>query len=295
MKPARTSRGVLNRNRYLGFAAPSVMVMFAIMIFPLGYAVYYSLFAYKLGREPTFVGLGNYVNLLTDRGFIGAVRFSIVFTLVTMIAQVVLGMAIALLMENVGRSRKLLSILIYLPYFISATASGIIFRWIFMSDWGLLSQVLSVFHISSPSWFDDPNWAQLAVVLVEIWQNTPFAVIIFYAGLQAVSSDQMEAAAIDGAGAWRRLWHVTIPNLRHLIILVITIRYMDAFRIYDRIAVMTGGGPGDATESVSLFAYRTAFTNLHLGKGCAAGVLILIMLAIPVSALLKLMRNAEAD
>ena len=285
---------LLNKNKYLGFAAPSVLLMFVIMIFPVCYAFYYSFFDYKLGMTPEFVGLKNYITIIQDTDFTNAVGFSLAYTGVTLFFQVVFGMGIALLMDNIGRGRKVLSILLYLPYFISAAASGIMFRWILMSDWGLLSQLLGGIGINSPSWFDNPFWAKLAVILVEIWQNTPFAVIIFYAGLQAVPVDQFEAAGIDGAGAFRKFRHVTIPHLRHLLILVITMRYMDAFRMYDRIAVMTAGGPGHATESVSLYAYITAFTDLRLGKGCAAGVLILIMLAIPVFILLKLMRSEEA-
>lgn len=291
----KQQKKLLNKNKYLGFAAPSVLIMFCIMIFPVCYAVYFSFFNYRLGMTPEFVGLKNYMTIIQDTEFIQAVGFSLLYTFITLVFQVVLGMGIALLMDNISRGRKALSILLYLPYFISAAASGIIFRWIFMSDWGLLSQLLSTINISSPSWFDNPFWAKLAVILVEIWQNTPFAVIILYAGLQAVSVNQLEAASIDGAGAFRKFRHVTIPHLRHLLILVITIRYMDAFRMYDRIAVMTAGGPGHATETVSLYAYITAFTDLRLGKGCAAGVLILIMLAIPVFILLKLMRSEEAD
>lgn len=285
----------LNKNKYLGFAAPSTLIMLCIMIFPVCYAAYYSFFDYRLGAVPVFTGLRNYVNIIQDTEFTQAVGFSLQYTFITVFFQVVLGMGIALLMNNIGRGRKILSTLIYLPYFISATASGIIFRWIFMSNWGLLSQLLGSINVSSPSWFDNPFWAKSAVMLVEIWQNTPFAVIVFYAGLQSISSDQLEAASIDGAGALRKFWHITLPHLRHLLILATVMRFMDAFRVYDRIAVMTAGGPGNATESVSLYTYDTAFVDMRLGKACAAGVMILIMLAIPVFIMLKLMRAKEAD
>jgi len=291
----KTQKKLSNKSKYLGFAAPSVLVMLCIMIFPVCYALYYSFFKYKLGTTPEFVGLDNYIAILRDTDFLNAVSFSLFFTVVTVLFQILLGMGIALLMDNIGKGQKVLSIFIYLPYFISATASGIIFRWIFMSDWGLLDQILTGIGISSPNWFETPFYARLAVILTEIWQNTPFAVIIFYAGLQALPQDQMEAANIDGANSMRRFMHIKIPHLRHLLILVITMRYMDAFRIYDRIAVMTAGGPGRATESVSMYTYIMAFTKLRVGRGCAAGVLILIMLAIPIFPLLKIMGSEEAD
>ncbi len=291
----RKQKKLLDKNKYLGFAVPSIVVMLVSMIFPVCYAIYYSFFDYKLGTEAKFAGLENYLKILQDPEFGQAVAFSAIYTVITVFFQIVLGMIIALFMDNIMRGRKVLSIMIYLPYFISAAASGIIFRWIFISDWGLLSQILNMFGLAAPSWFDDPFWAQVAVILVEIWQNTPFAIIIFYAGLQAVPIEQLEATSIDGAGAIRQFFSVKIPHLKHLLILVFTMRFMDSFRIYDRIAVMTGGGPGNATESVSLYTYTMAFTKLRLGRGSAAGVLILIMLAIPVFLLLKLMKNEEAD
>ena len=269
--------------------------MAAIMIFPVCYAVFYSFFNMKLGGTAKFTGLKNYIDIITDQEFLEALRFSLVYTVVTVACQVVFGMLIALLMDNISKGRKLISVLIYLPYFISASVSGIIFRWLFISNWGLVAQFLGQLGIAAPSWFDSPILSQIIVMVAEVWQNTPFAVIIFFAGLQSVSQEQLEAATLDGANSFQRFWHVKIPQLRHLLILVLAMRIMDAFRIYDRIATMTKGGPGTSTQSVSLYAYKLAFTKLRVGKGCAAGVLILIAMAIPVFILLKKMRSEEAD
>lgn len=291
----KTQRTLHNKNKYLLFSAPSLLIMAVIMIFPVCYAIYYSFFNMKLGGTAQFVGLKNYLDIITDHEFLEALRFSLIYTVVTVACQVVFGMLIALLMDNISKGRKLISVLIYLPYFISASVSGIIFRWLFISNWGLVAQFLTQLGIASPSWFDSPVLSQIIVMAAEIWQNTPFAVIIFFAGLQSVSQEQMEAATLDGANAFQRFWHVKVPQLRHLLILVLAMRIMDAFRIYDRIATMTKGGPGTATQSVSLYAYKLAFTKLRVGKGCAAGVLILIAMAIPVFILLKKMRSEEAD
>lgn len=284
-----------NKNKYLLFSAPSLVIMAVIMIFPVCYAVYYSFFSMKLGGTAKFIAFKNYIDILTDREFQDALKFSLLYTVVTVSFQVLFGMIIALLMDNITKGRKLISVLIYLPYFISASVSGIIFRWLFISNWGLVAQFLGQLGIAAPSWFDSPTLSKIIVMAAEVWQNTPFAVIIFYAGLQSVSMEQMEAATLDGANGFQRFWHVTIPHLRHLLILVLAMRIMDAFRIYDRIATMTKGGPGTSTQSVSLYAYKLAFTKLRIGKGCAAGVLILIAMAIPVFILLKMMRSEEAD
>lgn len=288
-------RSLHNRNKYLLFSAPSLIIIGIIMIFPVCYSVYYSFFSYRLGGTAKFVGLENYIDILKDDNFQSALLFSFVYTVVTVFFQVVLGMGIAILMDNISKGRKLISVLIYLPYFISASVSGIIFRWLFISNWGLVAQALSSIGIASPSWFDSPVLSKIIVMIAEIWQNTPFAVIIFFAGLQSVSHDQLEAANLDGASPIRQFIHVKLPHLRHMLALVLVMRMMDAFRVYDRIAVMTQGGPGTATESVSLYAYKMAFTKLRVGKGCAAGVLILLIMVIPVFLLLKKMRSEEAD
>lgn len=284
-----------DRDKYLLFSLPSILTIIVIMIFPVCYAVYYSFFSYKLGGTARFIGLDNYISILTNKEFIGALKFSLCYTVITVLAQVILGMIIALLLENISKGRKILSVLIYLPYFISASVCGIIFRWLFISNWGLIAQLFQAVGLTAPSWFDTPQASQVIVILAEIWQNTPFATIILFAGLQSVDPEQMEAAALDGASRFEQFIHITIPHLRHLLTLILTMRMMDSFRVYDRIAVMTGGGPGTSTETVSLYAYKLAFTKLRVGKGCAAGVLILLIMVIPVILLLKKMRSGEVD
>lgn len=286
---------VNNRNHYLLFSLPSLLVIAVIMIFPVCYAVYYSFFSMKLGGVAKYVGLKNYISILADPEFLRSLMFSLEFTIVTVTFQVIIGMCIALLMDNICKGRKLISVLIYLPYFISASVCGVIFRWLFISNWGLVAQFLQSVGIAAPSWFDNPTLSRIIVMVAEIWQNTPFAVIIFYAGLQSVSQDQLEAAGLDGASKFQQFWHVKVPHLRHLLTLVLVMRVMDSFRIYDRIATMTAGGPGTSTESVSMYAYKMAFTKLRVGNGCAAGVLILLVMVIPVVLLLKKMRSGETD
>lgn len=211
MKKRQRPRTLHNRNKYLLFSAPSLLIMAAIMIFPVCYAVFYSFFNLKLGGTAKFAGLDNYLDIITDKEFLEALRFSLIYTVVTVSCQVVFGMLIALLMDNISKGRKLISVLIYLPYFISASVSGIIFRWLFISNWGLVAQFLGKLGIAAPSWFDSPILSQVIVMLAEVWQNTPFAVIIFYAGLQSVSQEHLEAATLDGANAFQRFWRRSMP------------------------------------------------------------------------------------
>lgn len=284
-----------NRNKYLLFALPSFLLIFAVMLFPVGYGIYYSFTDYKLGRSANFVGLKNYIDIFQDPEFLGALKFSLLFTIIAVLLQFVIGLGIALLLDNIYHFKKPLSIMIYLPYFITASAMGVIFRWIFMSNWGIADQLLGYIGIHAPGWLDSPFWSRFVVILGEIFQNTPFAVIILYAGLQSIPMDQVEAAKIDGASNWQLFMRVKLPNLRQLINIIFMMRTMDAFRLFDRINVTTGGGPGTATETLAIYNYTTTFTKLRVGRGCAIGVVTLIFLTVIIELIMKLMRSTEVD
>lgn len=284
-----------NKNKYLLFALPSFILIFLIMLFPVGYAVVYSFTDYRLGRDAEFVGLENYISVLKDSEFMSALLFTLILTVAAVLCQFVFGMIIALLLDNIHHLKKPISIMIYIPYFITAAAMGVIFRWMFMSNWGIMDQILGSFGINSPAWLDSPVWAKIVVIIGEVFQNTPFAVIILYAGLQSMPSDQIEAARIDGANAWQLFTKIKLPNLRQLIIIIFMMRTMDAFRLFDRVNVTTGGGPGISTETLAIYNYTTTFTKLRIGRGCAIGVITLIILAILISIIMKALRAKEVD
>lgn len=180
-------------------------------------------------------------------------------------------MILALLLDNIHHFKKPISIMIYIPYFITAAAMGVIFRWMFMSNWGIIDQICRMIGISTPGWLDSPFWSRVVIILGEVFQNTPFSVIILYAGLQSMPLDQIEAAKIDGANNWQLFTKIKLPNLRQLIIIIFMMRTMDAFRLFDRVNVTTGGGPGISTETLAIYNYTTTFTKLRVGRGCAIG------------------------
>lgn len=287
--------GDRRRTRYLWFAAPSFTIMGLVMLFPLAYALFNSFFSYTLGGPKTFVGLGNYVTAIRSDAFWHSVIVSVLFTLASVAVQFALGMYLALLLDKVMRGRRLLSTMLYLPYVITASAAGVIFRWMLMPEWGIVNQLIEKVGLVAPNWFDDGAWALVAVIIAEVWQNTPFVVIVLFAGMQSVSEEQVEAAMIDGASAWGVFRNVTLPHLRHLILLVLMMRTMDTWRLFDRIYVMTGGGPGDATETMVLFNFRTSFRLLQVGQGLAVGFLTLVILLVPIAMYLRAMRSTEVD
>ena len=283
------------KSKYLLFALPSFILIFTVMLFPVGYAIIYSFTDFRLGKSAKFIGLENYISIFQDSEFLSALGFTLILTLVAVLSQFVIGMILALLLDNIHHFKKPISIMIYIPYFITAAAMGVIFRWMFMSNWGIIDQICRMIGISTPGWLDSPFWSRVVIILGEVFQNTPFSVIILYAGLQSMPLDQIEAAKIDGANNWQLFTKIKLPNLRQLIIIIFMMRTMDAFRLFDRVNVTTGGGPGISTETLAIYNYTTTFTKLRLGRGCAIGVITLIILAVIINVIMKVLRVKEVD
>ena len=283
------------KSKYLLFALPSFILIFTVMLFPVGYAIIYSFTDFRLGKSAKFIGLENYISIFQDSEFLSALGFTLILTLVAVLNQFVIGMILALLLDNIHHFKKPISIMIYIPYFITAAAMGVIFRWMFMSNWGIIDQICRMIGISTPGWLDSPFWSRVVIILGEVFQNTPFSVIILYAGLQSMPLDQIEAAKIDGANNWQLFTKIKLPNLRQLIIIIFMMRTMDAFRLFDRVNVTTGGGPGISTETLAIYNYTTTFTKLRVGRGCAIGVITLIILAVIINVIMKVLRVKEVD
>lgn len=283
------------KSKYLLFALPSFILIFTVMLFPVGYAIIYSFTDFRLGKSAKFIGLENYISIFQDSEFLSALGFTLILTLVAVLSQFVIGMILALLLDNIHHFKKPISIMIYIPYFITAAAMGVIFRWMFMSNWGIIDQICRMIGISTPGWLDSPFWSRVVIILGEVFQNTPFSVIILYAGLQSMPLNQIEAAKIDGANNWQLFTKIKLPNLRQLIIIIFMMRTMDAFRLFDRVNVTTGGGPGISTETLAIYNYTTTFTKLRVGRGCAIGVITLIILAVIINVIMKVLRVKEVD
>ena len=283
------------KSKYLLFALPSFILIFTVMLFPVGYAIIYSFTDFRLGKSAKFIGLENYISIFQDSEFLSALGFTLILTLVAVLSQFVIGMILALLLDNIHHFKKPISIMIYIPYFITAAAMGVIFRWMFMSNWGIIDQICRMIGISTPGWLDSPFWSRVVIILGEVFQNTPFSVIILYAGLQSMPLDQIEAAKIDGANNWQLFTKIKLPNLRQLIIIIFMMRTMDAFRLFDRVNVTTGGGQGISTETLAIYNYTTTFTKLRVGRGCAIGVITLIILAVIINVIMKVLRVKEVD
>lgn len=264
------------------------------MIFPLGYALWLSLLNYDLGSgSREFIGLANYAELLADDRFWQTLGRTVGIVTVAVGLEFCLGLLVAYGLYRLTFGVRVLNLLMFMPTIVTPVVAALFLRWIFIGRWGLIAGYFISWGIFPPDFLGDPAWARLTVVLADSWQFTPFMILVLFAGLNTVDQSQIEAAQIDGAGVWRQLFSIMLPSIRPLIVFVLAIRLMDAFRFFDTIYVLTAGGPGTATETITLYTYALAFRLLQIGKASALGVLTLIFVAILVAVMIRVVYRRE--
>ncbi len=273
--------------RRLVFAliTPAIAVVLLMAIFPLGWTIWESLHRHDLRMpwlgEP-FVGLANYVAIARDPRFLLALAHTALFTGITVTAELLLGLGFALVMNRTFRGRGLVRAAIVLPWAIPTVVVALLWRFLFDTQAGIANAVLAgAGVIDHPVvWFVRAATAWIPVMLADIWKTTPFVALLLLAGLQNIDASLYEAAAVDGAGAWRRLWHITLPLLRPAILVALIFRTLDAFRVFDLVYVLTAGGPGTSTEPVALYTFTTLLQNLRFGYGAALSVCVFAVTAL---------------
>jgi multiple sugar transport system permease protein len=237
-------------------------------------------------KRGNFIGLANYRHLLqADPAFFAAVWRSLFFVAVVVPIEFALGLLIALYLNREFRGRRLIVTALMLPTMVAPVVVGMMWRYLLMPSFGLLTYYMQEFGLlNAPALFSDPVSAYAALLFIDVWEWTPFMMLIMTAGLAAMPQEPIEAAYMDGAGSWQVLWHIQLPFLRPLVIFACMFRAIEASKVFDTIYVLTGGGPGTATETISVFAYRTNFIRWDLGYG-AAICLLLAFLSLILAAL----------
>jgi len=288
-------RGLSDRSkaeRRLGWmlAGPAFAVMLLVTAYPILQAVYYSLFNYRL-TDPdnrSFVGLSNYGVILTDSLWWQALAVTLVITVVTVAVELVLGFGLAMVMAKALKSlRPLLRAVILIPYAVITVVSALGWKFAFDIDTGFVNHWFSWLPgISTETdWFGSQASSLVVVCLAEIWKTTPFISLLLLAGLAQVPDVLQEAAMVDGATWWQRLFKVTIPNMKAAIMVALLFRTLDAFRIFDSIFVMTAGA--NKTETVSFLAYRQTISRVEIGLGSAVSVLLFLAVVIIAAGFIK--------
>lgn len=265
----------------LKLMAPALIIMVLTLIFPLVQLVRYSMVSWSFGRpEETmqFVGLQNYINILSpDSSFWHSLWLTVIYFVVSVIFQTVLGLALALLFNRKFAGQGILISILLIPTILMPVMTAMMWR-VYLYPNGIVNYLLSLFG-ATVDWYGS-SLAMPAVILIQIWQWTPFYIVSLIAGLRGVSEELYEAAAVDGAGSWQRFWHITIPQLRPVLGVCVTIRAMNLIREFDNVFIIYGGGPGSSTEVLGLSIYRAMFSEQQVGKAAALSVLLIIFSAV---------------
>jgi multiple sugar transport system permease protein len=281
---ARTANDRSERRLAYLLIAPAVLLMLAVTAYPIGYAVYLSLQNVSLATpsDMSFVGLGNYQTVLTDKYWWTAFVVTLSITVISVAIELVLGMALALVMHRTIFGKGVVRTVVLIPYGIVTVAASYSWYYAWTPGTGYLANLLP--SGSAPLTEQIPSLG--IVILAEVWKTTPFMALLLLAGLALVPQDLMRAAQVDGAGAWRRLFKITLPLIKPAILVALLFRTLDAFRIFDNVYVLTSGA--NNTGSVSILGYDNLFKGFSLGLGSAISVLIFLCVAVIAFIFIKL-------
>ena len=260
------------------FILPASLWVLAFTIFPFFYGLYLSLFNVQFGVEDQFIGLGNYSRALEDPRAHNSITVTLIFVFVGVSIQLVLGMLVALLVNRPMPLRSMLRALITLPLFATPIAVGFLFFTIFYEEGGLINGLIGV----KIPWLSTSHFALLSVIIVDTWQWTPFCFLIFLAALQGIPEEYYEAAALETTNNWKTFWHITFPFLQPTFILVILLRVTEAIKVFDIPYTLTTGGPGVATQVLSMFAYRAGMRFFDFGYSSAISFMVFIIVMIMI-------------
>jgi multiple sugar transport system permease protein len=269
---------------------PVLGLVFIVVMVPFVLAVAQSLQT----SSGEFAGAQNYGRALSNPFLYQALQATAIYAAIVLPAEILLGLGLALLVHRTVRStgiRAILYVLAIVPLVIPPVAIGVVARLIYAPQYGVLNHLLQLAGLiqSEISWLSTPVSAMLAVSSVDVWQWTPFVYIVIFAGLQTVPRESVEAAQVDGATSWMQFWHIELPYLRSLLVLVLFFRIADTLRAFDHIFILTGGGPGTSTELLSLYLYRIGFKFSDLGQAAALAVLVMVAVSLLYTAVTRLL------
>ena len=269
--------------------APAVLYLLALSVYPTIYSLWIAFHNYSLYRQDriSFSGIDNFTDLLDSDVFKQSFRVTLVFAASAVLVELVLGFAIAVLLDRKMRGVNALRTLLMIPVLISPVAMGLTFRYIFAPTYGLLTYLLRLVHIPSPDWTVSVTWALPVVIFADVWQWTPFVALILLSGMQSVSTEVTEAAELDGLTEWQKLWRIVVPLIRPVLLVVVLIRLINSIRMFDLVFVMTRGGPGSTTEVLSLFSYVTGFASGDMGSASAIAWVTVVIVNVLVAVFLR--------
>jgi raffinose/stachyose/melibiose transport system permease protein len=279
------------------FVTPAFLLYFVFMLYPFLNSIYFSLTSWNGATlVKPFVGLANYAEMLQDEGFLSASWRTMVWIVIGTAAPVAIGLLLALILwTSTPRVALIARTLFFLPFVLPIVVVGLVWGWIYHPLYGVLNSIFQTIGLDSLTrgWLGDPNTALLAVLGAAIWGAFGFVTAVLFAGLQNVNMDLVEAAALDGANWFQRARYVVIPSIAPVVTLVTAITLIGGFAVIDFVLIMTGGGPGSATEVLGYFAYERGFTENRVGYGAAISIFITALTLIAAVAFVRLRERGE--
>ena len=270
------------------FIVPLVLLLLFLTIFPTIYNYFLSVHQVSLAtfRDPNFIGLTNFIKTLTHKDFYNALFFSLKFSLITTFFELIIGLSMALLLRKNVRGKKIIISLLLVPMMISPALIGIMFRLMLHEFIGYIAYYLNIIGLAGSNLLT-PQYIFLTFIGIDILQWSSFVFIILYSALQTVPEELYEAALVDGANTVQKFFYITLPTIYPFVIIAVFLRWIDSFKVFDLINVMSGGGPGTITTSISIYIYKMAFKTGDFGRAAAASVILLFLLSIPLGLALK--------
>ena len=287
---SRGGRGAEDRTKLI-FIVPAIVWILAFTVFPLLYAIYTTLFSFRFGKINQFVGFGNFVRLWTDQNLHGALWITLIFVTATVALEMAFGFGLALLFNREIRGKNVFRAIMTLPLFATPVAMGFLGITLYYEVNGPINTLISFLGGEGIPWLSSPTWAPISVMIIDIWQWTPFVFLVALAGLQGLPEDLYEAAKVDGGSGWQLLRYIILPLMTPILWLILLLRLVEAFKVFDIPASLTLGGPGRATEVYSLFTYRTSLRFFDHGFAAAQGFLLLFIVMFIVSLIYGRIRN----
>jgi multiple sugar transport system permease protein len=278
--------------------SPAILLLCVLVFYPIVYSAWLSLHEYNLRRPRKFefIGLGNYIEIFGTPQFWSAAGTTLVFSLASICLTLLLGLLLALLLNERFPGRGVLRAVTLIPWAIPPVVNGLVWQWMFQGDNGLINHILVSLGIidTYQAWLSQPATALPALIVAEVWNHVPFVTVVILAALQTIPAELYDASKIDGANVFQRFWSVTFPWLSHSLLLVLITQTMVALRTFDIVYVLTGGGPGDSTTVIAWLTYVTTFSFTDFGKGNAyAYIIALVTLVLSIFYIRMLWKRGE--
>lgn len=277
------------------FVSPAVLILSIVILAPIVLAIITSFYDYTLINRSfeNFIGLKNYFASVSNEKFIHSSIVTIFFVLLVVLFEFLIGFLIAILLNQVEKFRNIYYFILLIPLLINPVVVGLIWRMFLHPQLGILNYLIGLIGIDPVNWLGDPQNAFITIIFVDIWHQVSFMIILLLAGLASIPEEPYEAARVDGANMFEQFRDITLPYMRPVIIITLLIRLIFALKTYDLIYIMTKGGPGDATDIISYYIYRSAFIGLDLGQAASMSVILLLIVCVIIYPLFKFMNRAD--